>query len=199
MTSAIDFLLKLAATYIWNLNNICLDYFVKKNERKNLVELTYSDDVTASDISSNKRKRLKPLGESLGLVVMGGDSCLRGCEFESQCLHCPFFTLNCCKIVLFLKRTCTSEKRPVMDHWRINAKNFDPPPQEIPKFWPTLSLPRNVITPNIVITLVHSIDKIGERPYKEGKSSFKSPGKLSTLIWQKKPHVKWMKACWEIS
>ena len=42
------------------------------------------------------------LGGSPGLVVMGGDSCSKGCVIESK--HCildgHFFTFICCKIVM---------------------------------------------------------------------------------------------------
>ena len=46
------------------------------------------------------------LGRSPGLVVMGGDSCSIGCEFESW--HCildgNFFTFICCNCNVCLKR-----------------------------------------------------------------------------------------------
>ena len=47
------------------------------------------------------------LGESPGLLVMGGDSCSKGCGFKSQhhILDGLFFTFICCKICNFcLKR-----------------------------------------------------------------------------------------------
>ena len=52
-------------------------------------------------------------GGSPGLVVMGDDSCLEGCWFESQCriLDGHFFTLMCCKNCIFcLKRLKINEK-----------------------------------------------------------------------------------------
>ena len=38
-------------------------------------------------------------GESPGLVVIGGDSCSKGCDFKSQqrILYGYFFTFICCK------------------------------------------------------------------------------------------------------
>ena len=40
-------------------------------------------------------------------MVMGGDSCPRGCEFKSQrrILDGSFFTFFCCKIVLLGEKT----------------------------------------------------------------------------------------------
>ena len=53
------------------------------------------------------------LGGSPGLVVMGDDSCLRGCGFESQrhILDGHFFTIFCCKnCIVCLKRPKINEK-----------------------------------------------------------------------------------------
>ena len=52
-------------------------------------------------------------GGSLGLVVMGGDSCSEGSRFKSQCrIGWTFFTLISCKnyIVVCLKKTKINEK-----------------------------------------------------------------------------------------
>ena len=52
-------------------------------------------------------------GGSPGLVVMGDDSCLRGCVFESRC-HIPdghFFTLICVKIYCLFEKTKSKRKR----------------------------------------------------------------------------------------
>ena len=49
----------------------------------------------------------RPKGWSRGLVVMGDNSCSRGCGFESQCciLDGHIFSLICCKnCVVCLKR-----------------------------------------------------------------------------------------------
>ena len=48
--------------------------------------------------------KMMPLGGSPGLVVMGDDSCSKCCGFEYQhhFLDGHFFTLICCKIVLFV-------------------------------------------------------------------------------------------------
>ena len=59
-------------------------------------------------------------GRSPGLVVMGGDSRSEGCGFESQCriLDGHFFTLICCKIVLFVwKRPKINENEAGMAHF----------------------------------------------------------------------------------
>ena len=53
------------------------------------------------------------MGGSSGLVVMGGDSCSKGCEFESQhhLLDGHFFTYICCKNCnVCLKRLKINEK-----------------------------------------------------------------------------------------
>ena len=46
-----------------------------------------------------ENKEKKPLGGSPGLVVMGGHSCAKGCEFKSRhhILDGHFFTFICCK------------------------------------------------------------------------------------------------------
>ena len=50
------------------------------------------------------------MGGSPGLVTVGGDSCSKGCEFESQ--HCildgHFFTFICCEN--FFENTKINEK-----------------------------------------------------------------------------------------
>ena len=46
-------------------------------------------------------------------MVMGDDSCLRGCVFESRC-HIPdghFFTLICVKIYCLFEKTKSKRKR----------------------------------------------------------------------------------------
>ena len=53
-------------------------------------------------------------GGSPGLVVKEGDSCHRGCEFESQCciLDGSFVTFICCvRIVLMFEKTKNKRKR----------------------------------------------------------------------------------------
>ena len=48
-------------------------------------------------------------GGSLGLVVMGDDSCLRGCGFKSWCW--TFLAMNCCKnCIVCLKRSKINER-----------------------------------------------------------------------------------------
>ena len=44
------------------------------------------------------------MGGSHGLVVMGGDSCSQGCEFESRhhFTGWTFFTFNCCQKLSFV-------------------------------------------------------------------------------------------------
>ena len=59
---------------------------------------------------------------SPGLVVMGDDSCLKGCGFESErCILVDiltFFTLICCKnCIVCLKRPKITEKRPGLVHF----------------------------------------------------------------------------------
>ena len=52
-------------------------------------------------------------GGSPGLVVMGGDSCSKGCEFElwHHVQDGHFFTFICCKIcIICLKRLKINEK-----------------------------------------------------------------------------------------
>ena len=58
-------------------------------------------------------------GGSPGLVVMGDDSCLRGCGFENRhrILNGHFFTLICCKNrIVCLKRLKINKKRPGLAH-----------------------------------------------------------------------------------
>ena len=60
------------------------------------------------------------LGGSPGLVVMGDDSCLRGCGFESQrhILDGHFFTIFCCKnCIVCLKRPKINEKGAGVGHF----------------------------------------------------------------------------------
>ena len=54
-------------------------------------------------------------GGNPGLVVEGGDSNIRGCEFESQChiLDGSFFAFICCvKIEMMFVKTENKRKRP---------------------------------------------------------------------------------------
>ena len=54
-----------------------------------------------------EKQRIREVGGSHGLVVMGGDSCSEGRGFESHhsMLDGPFVTYICCKIVyVCLKR-----------------------------------------------------------------------------------------------
>ena len=56
-----------------------------------------------------------PKGGSPGLVVMGDDSCSKGCGFKSRrcILYGHFFTLICCKYrIVSLTRRKINEKRP---------------------------------------------------------------------------------------
>ena len=58
-------------------------------------------------------------GRSPGLVVMGDDSCLRGCVFESQCyiLDGHFLTLICCQnCIVCLERLKINKKRLGLAH-----------------------------------------------------------------------------------
>ena len=64
--------------------------------------------------------------KSIGLVVMGDDSCLKGRGFESW--HCVldghFFTLICCKnCIVCLKKTENKLKRPGLAH-KKRKKSF---------------------------------------------------------------------------
>ena len=58
------------------------------------------------------------MGGCPGLVVMGDNSCLRGCGFESQrcILDGHFFALICCKnCIVCLKRPKINEKEAGVD------------------------------------------------------------------------------------
>ena len=69
------------------------------------------------------------MADSPGLVVMGDDSCLRGCGFESQrrILDGHFFALICCKnCIICLKRPKINKKRPRL------AKFIDKIEQQFP-------------------------------------------------------------------
>ena len=59
-------------------------------------------------------------GGSPGLVVMGGDSCSKGCEFElwHHVQDGHFFTFICCKIcIICLKRLKINEKEAGVGHF----------------------------------------------------------------------------------
>ena len=59
-------------------------------------------------------------------MVMCGDSCLRGCKFESlyHILDGSFFTLSCRKIVMMLKKTQKLiKKRPGMAHFHFTLQD----------------------------------------------------------------------------
>ena len=57
-----------------------------------------SDPIGGSNVRKNTAKEEEPLGGSPGLVVIGGDSCFKGREFEYQyCIlngHFSLFVVN---------------------------------------------------------------------------------------------------------
>ena len=76
------------------------------------------------------------MGGSPGLVVMGGDSCSKGCGYESRRLILDghdIFTLICCQnCIVCLKRLKINEKRGWS--WPIFYK----------KYWPNCIVLRNI-------------------------------------------------------
>ena len=75
---------------------------------------------TYSFLSNMASTTFQLLGGSPGLVVMGDDSCSRGCEFESRrrILDGHFFTFICCKnCIVWLKKAEKERKRG--QHWPI--------------------------------------------------------------------------------
>ena len=87
----------------------CLHKFSQLSEQRNDQNHIFSFLASSRAVLERKIKQIfaKKGAGPPGLVVLGGDSCMRCHQFDSQCsiLGGPFFTFICCTIVSMFERS----------------------------------------------------------------------------------------------